>query len=111
MNFIVEMLFILSVVLIVVLIFMRNSIPEKKSSSNLYVDKNNLNINECTASLCDTMSDMKKGLDNTLHLVSQLPKDYNDKQNLNNKYNKGTYRDEKGMFRSLKTTIYEELEY
>ena len=34
-----------------------------------------------------------------------------DKQNLNNKYNKGTYRDEKGMFRSLNTTLYEEYEY
>ncbi len=111
MELIGELLFILAVVLIIVLAFMHQTIPSKDENIELYVDKNNVNIKECSSSICSTMSKMQKNIDNTLRIVNRKPKDYNDKQNLNIKYNKGTYRDEKGMFRSLKTAHYEELGY
>ena len=111
MELIGELLFILAVVLFIVLAFMHQTIPSKEEDIELYLDKNNVNITECSSSLCSTMSKMKKNIDKTLEVVSKKPKDYNDKQNLDNKYNKGTYRDEKGMFRSLKTAYYEELGY
>lgn len=100
MESISELLFILSIVLIVVLLFLHKSIPEKSEPKELYADKENINIKECTSSICQSMIEIKKGIDNTLEIVSRKPSDYNDKQVLT-KYNKGTYRNEKGRYASL----------
>ncbi len=98
-NMIVEFLFIMSIVLFVVLLFMYKSIPQKEDSKPLYADKNDINIRECTSSICETLNKVQKGIDRTMCLVNR-PNDYNDKQVLT-KYNKGTYRNEKGRYASL----------
>tara|TARA_R110002110_G_scaffold100922_15_gene256837 strand:+ start:1519 stop:1854 length:336 start_codon:yes stop_codon:yes gene_type:complete len=106
-----ELIFGLCVCVGVFLFFMHKCINEKKAEKEQKKIEGEINITECTSSLFTSMKKMRDNLDTTLKMVENIPNDYNDKQNLNNKYNKGTYRDEKGMFRSLNTTLYEEYEY
>jgi pantothenate kinase type III len=96
---IVEFLLIISIVVFVVLLFMYKSISEDNESKPLYAEKNNINIKECTSSICETLNKVQQGIDRTMNLVNR-PNDYNDKQVLT-KYNKNTYRNEKGRYASL----------